>query len=61
MINNDGSHGSQRADGKIALDEGYHRFKLLYFEDYMGNELEVGFSSISIRECKIPDELLFTK
>lgn len=61
VVNNDGSHGSQRADGKIALDEGYHRFKVLYFEDYMGNELEVGFSSISIRECKIPDELLFTK
>lgn len=61
VVNNDGSHGSQRADGKIALDEGYHRFSLLYFEDYMGNELEAGYSSINIRECKIPDTLLFTK
>lgn len=59
VVNNDGSHGARRAEGKIGLDEGYHEFKLLYFEDYMGSELEVGFSSISIRECAIPDEYLF--
>ncbi len=61
VVNNDGSHGAKRVDGKIALEEGYHDFKLLYFEDYMGSELEVGFSSIGIRECKIPDEFLFAK
>ena len=61
VVNNDGSHGAQRADGKIGLDEGFHEFKLVYFEDYMGNELEVGFSGISIRESKIPDTLFFTK
>lgn len=61
VVNNDGSHGAQRAEGKIALDEGFHEFKLVYFEDYMGSELEVGFSSISIRECKIPDNYFFTK
>jgi len=61
VVNNDGSHGAKRADGKIALEEGFHEFRLRYFEDYMGNELEVGFSSISIRECKIPDSYLFTK
>lgn len=61
VVNNDGSHGARRADGKIALDEGFHEFRVLYFEDYMGSELEVGFSAISIRECKIPDEFLFVK
>jgi hypothetical protein len=61
VVNNDGSHGAQRADGKIALNEGFHSIRVLYFEDYMGNELEVGFSSINIRECKIPDEFLFVK
>lgn len=61
VVNNDGSHGVQRADGKIALDEGLHDFHLLYFEDYMGSELEVGFSSISIRECKIPESFLFVE
>lgn len=61
VVDNDGSHSVQRADGKIALDEGYHEFRLLYFQDYMGRELEVGFSSIGIRECKIPDGFLFTE
>jgi hypothetical protein len=61
VVNNDGSHGAQRAEGKIALDEGFHEFRLVYFEDYMGNELEVGFSSINIRECRIPDTLFYTK
>jgi hypothetical protein len=60
VVNNDGSHGAQRADGKIALDKGFHEFQLLYFQDYMGKELEVGFSSINIRECKIPDSYFFT-
>jgi hypothetical protein len=61
VVNNDNSHGLQRADGKIALDEGFHEFKLLYFENYMGQELEVGFSSLGIRECKIPDQFFYTK
>lgn len=60
VVNNDGSHGARRRDGKIALDEGFHEFRLLYFEDYMGNLLEAGFSSISIRECKIPDNYFYT-
>lgn len=61
VVNNDGSHSAQRADGQIALDKGYHKFRLIYFENYMGNKLEVGFSSINIRECMIPETLLFTR
>ena len=60
VVDNDGSHSAKRVDGKIALDEGYHEFRLLYFQDYMGQVLEVGFSSIGIRECPIPDNLLFS-
>lgn len=61
VVNNDGSHGAKRAEGKIGLDEGFHEFRVLYFEDYMGSELEIGFSSIGIRECKIPDEYFFVE
>jgi 3',5'-cyclic AMP phosphodiesterase CpdA len=61
VVNNDGSHGAKRADGKIALDAGYHEFQLLYFQDYMGKELETGISSIKIRECRIPDNFFFTR
>ena len=61
VVNNDGPHDTKRADGAIALDEGFHEFRLLYFEGDSSNELEVGFSSPSIRECKIPEWFLFTK
>ena len=61
VVNNDGPHDGKRADGEIALDEGFHQFRLLYFEGDSSNELEVGFSSVSIRECKIPEWFLFTK
>jgi hypothetical protein len=59
VVDNDGSHSAGRADGTIALAEGYHDFKLLYFEDYSGSKLEVGFSGIAIKECRIPDNLFY--
>ncbi len=61
VVDNDGSHSAKFASGKVALEAGYHDFKLLYFEDYMGEQLEVGLSSRSIREDKIPDNMLFRK
>jgi hypothetical protein len=61
VVNNDGSHGVRREDGKIALDEGFHEFRLLFFEDYADNILEIGYSTLSVPECKIPDSFFFTK
>ncbi len=61
VVNNDGPHDTKRASGKVALDEGFHEFRVLYFEGDSDNELEVGFSGSSIREGKIPDAFLFTK
>ncbi|MDR0349512.1 MAG: metallophosphoesterase [Tannerella sp.] len=59
IVDNDGSHSSQRKDGKVALEAGFHELKLLYFEDYMGQVLEVGFSGKDIRETTLPAHLLF--
>jgi len=59
VIDNDGSHSPKRAEGIIALEEGYHKFRLLYFEDHAGNVLEIGFNSIKNREMKLPPEMLF--
>lgn len=61
IADNDGSHNGRRADGKIGLDKGFHEFRLLYFEDYMGNELDAGISGIGIRETRLPDSLLWTE
>ena len=59
VVDNDGSHSAKRSDGRIALEEGYHKLKLVYFEDYDGEQLEVGISGLSIRETKIPASMLF--
>lgn len=59
VVNNDGGHSARRAEGKIALEKGFHELRLLYFEDYMGQELEVGFTGRDIPETRLPDSMLF--
>ncbi|MDL2305653.1 metallophosphatase, partial [Bacteroides sp. OttesenSCG-928-D19] len=59
IVDNDGSHNSRRKDGKVALEAGFHELCVLYIEDYMGQILEVGFSSRDIRETTIPDHQFF--
>jgi hypothetical protein len=59
VVDNDGSHSPRRAEGIIALEEGYHNFRLLYFEDHQGQKLEAGYSSVSMREKVMPDSVLF--
>ena len=43
VVDNDGSHAAVSATGRIALDKGLHPFRLLYFEDYEGQELSWGW------------------
>lgn len=43
VVDNDGSHAPVRASGKIALEKGIHTYKLLYFEDYEGEQLDWGW------------------
>lgn len=59
IVDNDGGHSSRRREGKVALDEGFHDLQVLYYEDYMGQELEVGFSSREILETSLPDHILY--
>lgn len=59
VVDNDGGHSARRAEGKIALEKGFHELRLLYFEDYMGQELEVGFCGKDIFETPLPDGILF--
>lgn len=44
-VDNDGSHAAVSATGRIALDKGLHSFRLLYFEDYEGQELSWGWKA----------------
>lgn len=59
VVDNDGSHSAEYVSGKIALEAGFHRLRLRYFESYMGEELEVGIASREIPEMRIPDSMLF--
>lgn len=52
VVNNDGGHSAVPATGLIPLYKGKHNFKLLYFEDYEGESLDV--------DWKIPGNSDFT-
>lgn len=59
VVDNDGGHSARRREGKVALEGGFHNFSLDYYENYMGQQLEVGFCSRKINETLIPDSLLY--
>ena len=59
VIDNNGSHSAARKGGKIALEEGFHELHLLYFEDYMGQELKVKISSRWLEEQFLSDKMVF--
>ena len=60
VVDNDGGHSSRKRERKVALEAGFHLLEVSYFEDYMGEELEVGFSSKNITPDRpLPPALLF--
>lgn len=59
IINNDGGHSVRLRRGAVGLKRGYHKFELQYFEDYMGNKLEVGMSSVKSRQNKLDKSYFF--
>ena len=61
VVDNNGSHSAERNAGRIALEEGLHDIQVLYFEDYMGEELKVFVSSKEVKEQLIPSDWLFVK
>lgn len=61
LIDNDGGHSARRVEEKVALEAGYHEIRIPYFEDYMGQTLEVGYASRDIEETLIPDSVLFVE
>ncbi len=62
VVDNDGSHAAVTATGRVALAAGLHRFELLYFEDYEGQELSWGWRMPGSGEFSpVPAENLFVK
>lgn len=54
LIDNDGSHSSDMKCANIDLNEGMHRIRVEYFDDYMGQRLELSYSSAHICEQVVP-------
>ena len=45
VVDNDCSHASVAASGRVALEAGLHPYTLLYFEDYEGQDLSWGWKA----------------
>lgn len=61
VVDNDGSHSGKRETGKVALEAGFHRLRVDYIEDYMGQALEIGYCSRDISETVLPKNSLYTE
>ncbi|HTN69450.1 MAG TPA: PA14 domain-containing protein [Dysgonamonadaceae bacterium] len=59
VVDNDGKHGALKQDALIALEEGYHDFKVLYFQHTGGSKLEIRYSSLDFMETLLPESILF--
>ncbi len=59
VVDNGGSHAAITANGRIALDKGWHKFSLYYFEDYEGEHLSWYWKKPKMTEFEpIPDNVL---
>lgn len=61
VVDNDGGHSTRHKTGIVALEKGFHALKVFYFEDYMGQELKVGFIGRYTPEKQISDDMLYMK
>lgn len=62
VVDNDGSHGAVFSTGRIALDRGWHAYRLLFFEDYEGQMLEWFWKVPGKEEYElIPASVLFVE
>lgn len=59
VADNDGLHKIQKAEGFIALEEGYHDLKLLYFNTRPKKQLSVSFMSLDADEKAVQGSILY--
>lgn len=59
VVDNDGAHGVIKADGHVALNEGYHKLKVLYFNAKKKKRLDISFMNLDINERSLPDSILY--
>lgn len=62
VVDNDGGHAEVMASGRIALAKGFHKYQILYFEDYEGEAFSWGWKAPGQTEFSaVPQDALFCK
>jgi hypothetical protein len=59
IVNNDGDHGNVEKSGRVALKKGYHKIRVLYFDNGGGNELKVSIQPEGGKKQEIPASILY--
>ena len=59
VVDNNGSHSAQVRRGNIALQKGLHPIRVAYFEDFLGETLEIGFEGAGLDRRRVPFATLF--
>ena len=60
VTDNSNAHGmNDIKEGKISLEKGFHEIRVVYYENYMGEDLKITIESRNMEEQSIPNEMLF--
>ncbi len=58
VVNNDGLHGTYEKEGEIALQKGWHKIELLYFQAGGGKALKVFMKNSQTKKTEISESIL---
>jgi len=61
VVDNDGSHSARTRRGNIALQPGKHPIRVAYFEDFLGETLEVGYEAAGVPRQRLPFHKMYHK
>ena len=59
IVNNDGNHGNEEKEGKCLLEKGYHKVKLMYFDNGGGNSLLFSYNLMGQKKMEVPASVLY--
>lgn len=62
VVDNGEAHSMDKSvKGKVALDEGLHDIRVIYYEDCQGEGLQIEIESLNMERQPISDDMLFVK
>ena len=59
VVDRDGSHARDAAIVKVPLAKGFHKVRILYFEDYMGESLGLSMEGRKMRKTELRADMLY--